>query len=155
MEDGSLDLPDDVLEKLDVVILAVRSHFDLPRDRQTERIIRPMDNPNVNILAQPTGRRIGDRPPCDVDLERLMEAALERGCYLEINAQPNRLDLDDVYFKMAKDRGLKLSISTDAHSTEELAFLRYGVYQVRRGWLEPEDVLNTRPWEAVKELLKR
>jgi DNA polymerase (family 10) len=155
MEDGSLDMPDDVLEKLDVVVFSVHSHFDLPRDKQTERIIRTMDNPNVNILAHPTGRRIRDRPPYDVDVEHLMDAALERGCFLEVNAQPARLDLNDVYCKMAKDRGLKLSIATDAHSTAELAFMRYGVDQARRGWLEPEDVLNTRTLDDLKALVAR
>jgi len=155
MEDGSLDLPDDVLEKLDLVVFAVHSHLDLPADQQTERIIRAMDNPNCNILAHPTARQIGKRPPCGIDMGQLMEAAEERGCFLEINAQPDRLDLDDVYCKMAKDRGLKLAISTDAHGTEELAFIQYGIHQARRGWLEPEDVLNTRSWDDLKGLLER
>jgi DNA polymerase (family 10) len=155
MEDGSLDLPDDVLERLDVVILAVHSHFDLSADQQTERIMRAMDNPNGNVVAHPTGRQIGKRPAYQVEMGRLMDAALERGCFLELNAQPDRLDLDDVYCKMAKDRGLKVAISTDAHGTEELTFMRYGVYQARRGWLEPGDVLNTRRWDALKELLER
>jgi len=155
MEDGSLDLPDDVLENLDLVIFAIHSHFDLPADRQTERIIRAMDNPNCNILAHPTGRQIGKRPGYGVDMGRLMEAAVERGCFLELNAQPDRLDLDDVYCKMAKERGLKLAISTDAHGTEELRFMRYGVYQARRGWLEPGDVLNTRDWDELQALLER
>jgi DNA polymerase (family 10) len=155
MEDGSLDLPDDVLEKLDLVIFSVHSHFDLPADKQTERIIRAMDNPNCTILAHPTGRQIGKRPPYEVDMGRLMDAALERGCFLELNAQPDRLDLDDVCCKMAKDRGLKVAISTDAHGTEELKFMRFGVYQARRGWLEPDDVLNTRTWDDLKGLIKR
>ncbi len=155
MEDGSLDLPDDVLENLDLVIFAIHSHFDLAADRQTERIIRAMDNPNCNILAHPTGRQIGKRPGYEVDMGRLMEAAVERGCFLELNAQPDRLDLDDVYCKMAKERGLKLAISTDAHGTEELRFMRYGVYQARRGWLEPGDVLNTRGWDELQALLER
>jgi DNA polymerase (family 10) len=155
LEDGSLDLPDDVLEDLDLVIVAVHSHFDLPGDQQTDRIIRAMDNPNCNILAHPTGRRIGNRPAYDVDVGRLMDAALERGCFMEINAQPDRLDLDDVHAKMAKDRGLKVAISTDAHGTEELKFVRYGVYQARRGWLEQEDVLNTRSWDELQKLLRR
>jgi DNA polymerase (family 10) len=155
MEDGSLDLPDDALEKLDLVIFAVHSHFDLPADKQTERIIRAMDNPNCNILAHPTGRQIGKRPAYDVDMGRLMDAALERGCFLELNAQPDRLDLDDVYCKMAKERGLKVAISTDAHGTEELKFIRFGVYQARRGWLEPDDVLNTRSWDDLEALLNR
>ncbi len=155
MEDGSLDLPDDVLEKLDLVICAVHSHFDLPADEQTERIIRAMDNPNCTILAHPTARQIGKRPGYDVDVGRLMDAALERGCFLELNAQPDRLDLDDVYCKMAKERGLKVAISTDAHRTDELKFLRFGVDQARRGWLEPDDVLNTRTWDDLKALIQR
>ena len=155
LEDGALDLPDDVLEKLDLVVFAVHSHFDLPGEQQTERIIRAMDNPNCNILAHPTGRQIGKRPPYDVDVARLMDAALERGCFLEVNAQPDRLDVDDVYCKMAKERGLKLAISTDAHGAEELRFMRYGVEQARRGWLELDDVLNTRRWDDLKALLAR
>jgi DNA polymerase (family 10) len=155
LEDGSLDLPDDILEKLDVVLGSVHSHFELSRDKQTERIIRAMDNPNFQILAHPTGRRLGDRPPYEVDMKQLMEAALERGCYLEVNAQPIRLDLDDIHCKMAKEMGLKLAISTDAHRVAELDYLRFGVGQARRGWLEPDDVLNTRSWADLKTLLKR
>jgi DNA polymerase (family 10) len=153
--DGSLALPDDVLRRLDVVIASVHSKFDLSRDEQTERIIRAMDHPNCHILAHPTGRLIGERPPYEIDLERVMEAALERGCFLEINAQPVRLDLDDVYAKMAKEMGLKLSISTDAHRVAELDYLRFGVGQARRGWLSPDDVLNTRPLSDLMSLLAR
>lgn len=155
LEDGSLDLSDDILAKLDLCICAVHSKFDLARDQQTERILRAMDNPNFTILAHPTGRRIHERPPYEVDLERLMEAALERGCYLEINAQPDRLDVDDVYAKMAREMGLKLAISTDAHRVNELDYMRFGIGQARRGWLEPEDVLNTRPWKELRKLFKR
>ncbi|MDX1614433.1 MAG: DNA polymerase/3'-5' exonuclease PolX [Candidatus Promineifilaceae bacterium] len=155
LEDGTLDLPDDVLAELDLCICAVHSGFDLSRQVQTERIIRAMDNPHVNILAHPTGRRIGHRPGYDLDLERLMKAALERGCFLEINAQPEHLDLDDVQAKMAREMGLTLAINTDAHSTTELDFMRYGVYQARRGWLEPEDVLNTYPLSRLRQLLSR
>ena len=155
LEDGSLALPDEVLEKLDLVVFAVHSHFDLASDKQTERIIGAMDNPNCNILAHPTGRQIGGRPPYEVDLGRLMDAALERGCFMEVNAQPDRLDLDDVACRMAKERGLKLAISTDAHAVEELRFMRHGVDQARRGWLEARDVLNTRSWEELRELISR
>lgn len=155
LDDGSLDLPDDSLKRLDLTICSIHSKFDLSREEQTERIIQAMDNPYFTILAHPTGRRIGERAPYDVDMERVMEAALERGCFLEINAYPNRLDLNDVHAKMAKDMGLKLSISTDAHRADELNYMRYGVGQARRGWLEPEDVLNTRPWEELNELLRR
>jgi DNA polymerase (family 10) len=155
LEDGSLDLPDDSLQRLDLVICSVHSKFDLSREKQTERIIRAMDNPYFTILAHPTGRRIGERAPYDVDMERVMEAALERGCFLEINAYPDRLDLNDVYAKMAKDMGLKLSISTDAHRAGELNYMRYGVGQARRGWLEARDVLNTQPLSDLRALLTR
>jgi DNA polymerase (family 10) len=155
LEDGSLDLPDEALAKLDLVLCSVHSHFGLSRDKQTERIIRAMDNPYFNILAHPTGRRMGERDGYEVDMERLLDAALERDCFLEVNAQPDRLDLDDVYCKMAKERGLKLSISTDAHRTSELDFVHFGLGQARRGWLEPGDVLNTRSWSDLKKLLTR
>ena len=155
LEDGSLALPDEILERLDVVVCAVHTNMDLPADRQTERIIRALDNPHVHILAHPTGRRIGQRTAMDLDLERVMEAALERGCYLEVNAQPDRLDLDDVSCKMAREMGLKVAISTDAHRVEELAAQRYGVGQARRGWLSPDDVINTRSWPDLRALLAR
>jgi DNA polymerase (family 10) len=144
-----------VLERLDIVVASIHSKFDLSPEKQTERIIRAMDNPHFHIFGHPTGRRIGEREPYQVDMERVMEAALERGCFLEINAHPSRLDLNDVYAKMAKEMGLKVAISTDAHRTVELGYIRYGVDQARRGWLEPDDVVNTRPWDEVKALLKR
>jgi DNA polymerase (family 10) len=155
LEDGSLDLPDDILKELDLTICSIHSKFDLSREKQTERIIRAMDNPYFNILAHPTGRLIGERAPYDVDMERVMEAAQERGCFLEVNAQPDRLDINDVHCKMAKEMGLKIAISTDAHSVNELDYLHFGVGQARRGWLEAEDVLNTRSWKELKKLLKR
>jgi DNA polymerase (family 10) len=155
LEDGSLDLPDDVLEKLDLTICSIHSKFNLSQEKQTERIITAMDNPNFNILAHPTGRRIGKRKPYDVNLEKVMTAAKDRGCFLEINAHPERLDLNDVYAKMAKDIGLKLSISTDSHQANELTYMRFGVWQARRGWLEKDDILNTRSWNDLKTLLKR
>jgi len=155
LEDGSLDLPDDILKELDLTICSTHSKFGLSREKQTERIIRAMDNPYFNILAHPTGRLIGERVPYDVDMERVMEAAQERGCFLEVNAQPDRLDINDVYCKMAKEMGLKVAISTDAHSVNELDYLRFGVGQARRGWLQAEDVLNTRSWKELEKLLKR
>ncbi len=155
LEDGALDLPDEILQRLDLRICSIHSKFGLSREQQTERILRAMDNPNFNILAHPTGRRIGERPPYAVDMERVMSAALERGCYLEINAHPERLDLHDIYAKMAKEMGLKLAISTDAHSVNGLRNMRFGVGQARRGWLEAEDVLNTRSWSELQALLAR
>jgi DNA polymerase (family 10) len=98
---------------------------------------------------------IGEREPYQLDMERLMKAAKETKCVLELNAQPERLDLTEVYAKMAKEMGIMIAISTDAHSTNELDFMRFGVYQARRGWLESEDVLNTRSWKELKKLLKK
>lgn len=155
LEDGSLDLADEVLAELDVVVCSIHSKFDLPAPKQTERVIRAMDNPHFNILAHPTGRMIGGRRPHELDVERAIEAAAERGCFLELNAQPERLDLDDVHCKLAKDRGVKLAISTDAHATVSLDFIRYGIDQARRGWLEADDVINTRRWRDLKKLLTR
>jgi DNA polymerase (family X) len=155
LEDGSLDLPDDILGRLDLTVCSVHSHFDLPRERQTERIIQAMDNPHFTILAHPTGRMIGKRSPYAVDLEQVMQAALERGCFLEINADPSRLDLNDVQTRMAKDMGLILCIDTDAHSVPGLAHMRFGIDQARRGWLEAGDVLNTRSLSDLRSLLQR
>ena len=155
LEDGELDLADDILKELDLVIAAVHSGFSLTREKQTERIIRALDNPLVQILAHPTGRLIGERPPYEVDIERLLDAAWERGCCMEVNAGPSRLDLNDLHCRLAKERGVKVAISTDAHGTADLGFMRYGVDQARRGWLEPDDVLNTRPWADVRKLLRR
>jgi DNA polymerase (family 10) len=153
--DGRLDFPDSSLERLDFTICAIHSQFGLPPAKQTERIIRAMDNPNFGILAHPTGRLINERPGYGIDMERVIEAAKERGCFLEINAQPERLDLDDVHGRLAKEIGVKLAISTDAHSTAQLDFMRFGIDQARRAWLAPEDVLNTRPWAELRKLLRR
>lgn len=155
LEDGSLDLPDDILKKLDVVICAVHYKFDLSKKKQTSRIIKALENPLVNILAHPTGRLIQERDPYDVDMEKIMKAAKENGCFLELNSHPDRLDLNDAYCKMAKEMGLKLSIDTDAHSTEGLDYITYGINQARRGWLEANDVINTRSLSDLKKLLKK
>jgi DNA polymerase (family 10) len=155
LEDGSLDLPDEILKELDLTVCAVHYHFNLSQEAQTARIIRAMDNPYFNILAHPSGRLIHRREPYDVDMERLMRAAKERGCFMELDSQPDRLDLIDIHCKLARDLGVKVSISTDAHSTADLNYMRWGIGQARRGWLEPADVLNTRAWPELKELLKR
>lgn len=155
LEDGSLDLPDEILKELDLTVCAVHYHFNLSREAQTERIIRAMDNPYFNILAHPSGRLIQRREPYEVDMERLIQAARERGCFMELDAQPDRLDLIDIHCKLAKDLGVKVAISTDAHSIADLGFMRLGLGQARRGWLEAVDVLNTRPWPELRKLLKR
>ena len=155
LEDGSLDLPDAILKELDLRVCSVRYNLNLPPDRQTERIIRAMDNRYCDIIGHPTGRLLNKRGPSEVDLERIMRAALERGCFLELNAQPDRLDLNDAHCRMAKELGLKVAISTDAHSVANLDLMRFGIDQARRGWLEPNDVLNTRSWPQLKKLLRR
>ncbi len=155
LEDGSLDLDDDVLGELDLVVGSIHSKFDLSKKKQTERVIRAMDHPSFHILGHPTGRLINEREAYEIDMERIMDAALERGCYMELNAQPDRLDLNDAHCKLAREKGLKVAISVDAHATTDLEFLRFGIDQARRGWLEADDVLNTRKWGDLKRLLKR
>ena len=155
LADGRLDLPDRILSRLDIVVAAVHYKFDLSRAAQTERIIRAMDNPYVTIIAHPTGRLIGEREPYDIDIDRLVSAAKERGCFLEINAEPDRLDLDDVHAKSAKTVGVKVAISTDAHATNTLAYMRFGIDQARRGWLDADDVINTRSLAQLRKLIKR
>jgi DNA polymerase (family 10) len=155
LKDGALDLPDDILGRLDIVVGAIHSDFGLSAEAQTARVLRAMDNRRFNILAHPTGRLLGERPGYDINLDRVMSAALERGCFLELNAHPSRLDLDDAQCRAAKAIGLKLALSSDAHSTLGLANIRFGVSQARRGWLEPDDVLNTRGWPELEALLAR
>lgn len=155
LKDGSLDLPDEILEELDLTVCAVHYDRNLSRKQQTERIIKAMDNPHFNILAHPTGRLIREREPYDVDLEAVMKAAKQRGCFLELNAHPDRLDLTDRDCKMAKAIGVKVVISTDAHSITGLDSMRFGIYQARRGWLEPDDILNTQNLKKLSRLLKR
>jgi DNA polymerase (family 10) len=155
LDDGSLDLPNEILDELDLVVCSVHYNRNLSKDEQTIRIIKAMDNPRFNILAHPTGRLINERAPYELDLERIMEKAREAGCFLEVNGHPERLDLDDRYSRMAKDAGVKIVISTDAHRTADLDLMRFGVYQARRGWIEPDDVVNTNPLKDLKTLLKR
>ncbi|MBI5751554.1 MAG: DNA polymerase/3'-5' exonuclease PolX [Hydrogenophilales bacterium] len=155
LEDGSLDLPEDVLGRLDLVIGAVHSRFDLSRARQTERILRAMDHPHFTLLAHPSGRLIDQRPPYDVDMLRIIRHAKQRGCFLELNAHPQRLDLLDSNCQTAKEEGVLVSINSDAHSTFDFANLRYGVGQARRGWLEKNDVLNTHSLAALRPLIRR
>jgi DNA polymerase (family 10) len=155
LEDGSLDLPDAILAHLDLRVCSVHYHFELSRKRQTERILRAMDSPYCNILAHPSGRLLGERDPYEVDLERLMQAAVQRGCFLEVNAQPQRMDLDDAGCRLAGQLGLKVAVSTDAHNTTNLEYMRLGVDQARRGWLSADDVINTRSLDGLRRLLRR
>lgn len=152
LDDGRLDLPDPVLSRLDIVVAAVHSRFDLPRSAQTKRILRAIDNPHVSVLAHPSGRLLDAREPYDLDMLRVIRHARECGCALELNAHPERLDLADTWCKVAREEGALVAINSDAHSANDFANLRFGVGQARRGWLEAGDVLNTRP---LAELLKR
>jgi DNA polymerase (family 10) len=155
LPDGALDLPDAVLAKLDVVTCAVHSGFALGEAAQTGRILRAIEHARCHVLGHPTGRLLGVRPAYRVDLHRVLAAAKEHGVALELNSQPERLDLDDVWCRAAKELGVAIVISSDAHSVDELAFLRYGVFQARRGWLERRDVLNALPWPQLRSKLRR
>ena len=143
--DGSFDLPDDVLASLDIVIGSVHSSFLQSKEQMTKRIIGAIENPNIDIIAHPTCRKIGEREPVDVDLEAVFQAALRHGKALEINAMPDRLDLKDIHAYRARELGVKLVINTDAHATAQLALMKFGVGVARRAWCQPQDILNTRP----------
>jgi len=149
-KDGTLDIEDEVLAQLDVVGIAVHSHFNLGRQEMTARIVRAMRNPNADILFHPTGRVIQKREPYDVDMAEIIRAAKETGTVLEIDAYPERLDLKDEHIRKAVEAGVKLAIDSDAHSVNHIRFLEFGVAQARRGWAEKKDILNTRP---LKEFL--
>lgn len=155
LEDGSLDLPDRVLAKLDLVLGAIHSKFELSRARQTERVLRAMSHPHFTMLAHPSGRIIHQRPPYDIDMPRIIREAGRRGCFLELNAHPDRLDLLDIYCQMAKEEGVLVSIDSDAHSTFEFENLRFGLGQARCGWLEKQNVLNARPLSELRALINR
>jgi len=155
LEDGSLDLPDPILAQLDLVIGAIHSKFHLSRAKQTTRILKAMDHPHFSMLAHPSGRLLEQREPYDVDMASIIHQASERGCYLELNAHPERLDLLDTHCRMAKEAGVLVSINSDAHTIADLANLKYGIGQARRGWLEKTDVLNTLPLNEVRRLLKK
>jgi DNA polymerase (family X) len=154
LENGALDLPDATLARLDLVIGAIHSQFGLSREKQTERVLRAMERPHFSILAHPTGRLLLERDAYDVDMPRVIRAAKARRCFLELNAHPDRLDLSDIHCRMAKAEGVLVSINTDAHRIQDLANLRFGVSQARRGWLEKGDILNTRPLSGLRSLLK-
>lgn len=155
LADGKLDFSDKMLARLDLVVAAVHYKFELDAATQTERILRAMDNKYLSILAHPTGRLLGERPAYPLDVERVIEGAKERGVALELNSHPARLDLDDVHCRLCKEIGARLVISTDAHSTFGFDTIRFGIGQARRAWLEPKDLLNTRPWPSLKKVLTR
>jgi DNA polymerase (family 10) len=150
-KDGSLDLSDAALAKLEVVSIAVHDNFKMPSAQMTARIIKAMKHPQVNILLHPTGRKLNERPPYAVDIEKIIQAAKDYHVALEVNASPNRLDLNDQHVKMAVEAGVKLVIDSDAHDASHFSYLEYGLATARRGWAKPSDVLNTK---SVAEFLK-
>jgi len=151
--DGTLDLPDEILDELELVIASVHSNFRQSRSEMTARICRAMEHPAVDVIGHPTGRLLGSRGAYQVDVERLIEKAAETGTILEINASPQRLDLSEKYLGLARRKGVRLLVNTDAHSTATMADMVYGVTVARRGWLEPEDLLNTLSLAQLQEAL--
>jgi len=154
LKDGSLDLPDEILSRLSVVVASVHSSFKQNREVITARIIKAMRNPYITILGHPTGRLLGEREAYDVDLEKVIKAARDTGTFLEVNAYPQRLDLDDIHCKRAKELGVTMAIGTDSHTISQLEQMPFGVAVARRGWLERKDLLNTLSPDDLHERLK-
>jgi len=155
LEDGRLDLPDTILKELDLVVCGIHYKLNLSKKAQTRRILKAMEDPYFTILAHPTGRLIGLREPYEVDMEAIIQGCIKKGCILELNAQPDRLDLNDIHCKMAKEAGIPIAISTDAHTVNDLNLISYGIGQARRGWLEKKDVINTKSLKELKKYLKQ
>src|SRR5881398_3654621 len=154
LKDGELDYSDEILAQLDVIVCSVHSYFNLDRTAMTERILAAIENPYTQIIAHPTGRLLLRRDAFDYDMEKVLDACAKHGVAMECNSYPDRLDLKDVYLRMCKERGVKVVISTDAHTTTNLAFLRYGVTMARRGWLEKKNVINTLPCDEFLAALR-
>ncbi|MEZ4640942.1 MAG: PHP domain-containing protein, partial [Caldilineaceae bacterium] len=155
LADGSLGLPDDVLADLDIVVASIHSALRQDRDTITERCLKAVCNPHVDILGHPTGRLIGRREGSELDVDAVLRACAEVGTVVEINAHPSRLDLSGVHARRAVEVGCKLVINCDAHATDGMEILPYGIATARRGWLRAEDVINTRPLDQMLALLKQ
>jgi DNA polymerase (family 10) len=153
--DGSLDYPDEVLEELDWVVASVHTSFRMGEDRMTKRMMAAMDHPLVDVIGHPTGRKILQREPYAVDVEQLVGHAAATGTFLEVNANPDRRDLDDVHARLAAEAGVPIVINSDAHSRRTLRVIRYGVATARRAWLTKKHVANTRSWPQLDSLRKR
>lgn len=153
--DGTLDWDDEFLASFDILVASVHSQFHQPREELTRRLIRAIEHPLVNVIGHPTGRLLGKRPAMDFDIDAVFEAAARSGTALEINAFPDRLDLDDVLARRAKERGVRFAISTDAHAVPHLANLRFGVATAQRAWIEPDQVINTWPLERLRRFLAK
>lgn len=154
LKNGKLDLDDEVLAQLDVVVASIHSYMNMDRSEMTERLLAGVENPYTHIIAHPTGRLLLRRDPFAYDMEKVLDAAKKYGVAMECNAAPDRLDLNDVHLRMAKQRGVKITISTDAHSTTHLGFMKYGVATARRGWIEKKDVINTLPLDQFLAALR-
>ncbi|MBK8794916.1 MAG: PHP domain-containing protein [Anaerolineales bacterium] len=154
LADGTLGLSDEVMAGLDVVVASIHSAQRQDRETITARCLKAIENPHVDILGHPTGRLIGERPPTEIDMERVLQACRATGTIVEINANPARLDVNDVYARRAVELGCKLAINCDAHSFQDMELAEYGSGVARRGWLTAADVINTRPVEAMLALLK-
>jgi DNA polymerase (family 10) len=152
--DGKLDYPDDILAELDLVVAAIHTGFKQDEKTITRRIVTAMQHPLVNMIAHPTGRLFGEREPYAVNMEKVMEEAKNTGTAIEINAYPKRLDLNDIYVKAAKERGIKLGIGTDTHILDQMEYIDLGLAVARRGWLEKDDLLNTLTYEKLMKVLK-
>jgi DNA polymerase (family 10) len=153
--DGTVDWTAEFLDGFDVCVASVHSHFDQPRQEMTRRFVAACENPHVNIIGHPTARKIGKRPPVDVDFAELFRACARTGTALEVNAHPDRLDLPADHVRAARDAGVVFAIDSDAHSTQHLSYLRYGVGTARRGWLTPDDVINTWPLPRLRAFLRK
>jgi DNA polymerase (family 10) len=153
-KNGTLDLKDEVLAQLDVVVASVHSYMKMERAEMTERLLAAIENPYTQIIAHPTGRLVLRREPFEYDMEKILDAAVARDIAMECNAYPDRLDLRDVHLRLAKQRGAKIVISTDAHSTSHFGMMKYGVITARRGWIEKKDVINTFPLEEFLASLR-
>jgi DNA polymerase (family 10) len=154
MKDGSLDINNETLAKLDIVGIAVHSLFNMSEKDMTDRICKAMENPHADILFHPTGRIINKREPYKIDMDMVLKKAKETGIVMEIDAYPERLDLKDEHIRKAIDLGVKLSVDTDAHSIKHLDYMEYGIGQARRGWAEKKDIINVHDWEKMLKMLK-
>ncbi len=154
LPDGSIDIKDEVLKKLDYVIAGVHSQFKMEKEKMTERIIKAMKNPHLDIISHPTGRILKRRDEYQIDFDKILRAAKEFGTILEINSFPERLDLNDQNIRRAKEVGVKMVINTDSHHKDQLRFIEFGIAQARRGWAEKEDIINTQPLEKLLKFFK-
>ena len=150
--DGTLDMPDELLAERDWVVASIHTAF---QREPTERVIAAMENPHVDVIGHLTGRKLSRREPMEIDIERVVEKALETGTFLEINSQPDRLDLSDVNARLAGEAGVKIVVSSDAHQLKALDYVDFGIAQARRGWLTPDQIANTRTWAQLRKLMKK